>query len=241
MCSRACSHRSRSSRRRPPRRPSRQVGPGAITWTRWPGRGRAARSRASSCMPSASRAGDTLTVRNDVVRAGKTSPFEDRYVFDPPLNRWHVQSALGGFAGAASPWTGDGWTVQGENSDGVAVRMTNELLPGGDFRRTFAYDNHGAGWFPYSVERCTPGAHAAPGRCVHRKELSRNDPGTRPPPTPLHSVESSARHGLRGGIAGYELARRRRARPVRVRTRSSTNTRSRRRGARTFRTGDRRL
>ncbi|HYW54400.1 MAG TPA: energy transducer TonB [Candidatus Elarobacter sp.] len=37
--------------------------------------------------------------------------------------------------------------------------MTIETLPGGDFRRTFAYDRgrSGADWFAYSVERCTPG------------------------------------------------------------------------------------
>lgn len=113
------------------------------------------------------RDGETLTVRNDVQRAGKTSSFQDRYAFDQPLVRWHVQSALGGFDGAASPWTGDAWTVQGENSDGVGVRMTDELLPGGDFRRTFAYDRPSGAWFPYSVERCTRGATPpGPDACI---------------------------------------------------------------------------
>ncbi|HEV2739524.1 MAG TPA: hypothetical protein VGU66_13160 [Candidatus Elarobacter sp.] len=101
--------------------------------------------------------GDEITVHNVVERAGKQSSFDDHYVFDPALGRWHVQTALGGFGGGAAPWTGESWTIQGENRDGVAVRMTDELLPGGDFRRTFAYDNQGAEWFSYSVERCTPG------------------------------------------------------------------------------------
>ena len=114
-----------------------------------------------------SRVGDALTVRSQVERAGKTSSFDDRYVFDAPLDRWHVQTGLGGFGGAASPWTGDSWVVQGENSDGVAVRMTDELLTGGDFRRTFAYDDHGTRWFPYSVERCTPGdTPPGPDACI---------------------------------------------------------------------------
>ena len=108
------------------------------------------------------RAGDELMVQNEVTRGGKTSPFDDRYVFDPPLARWHVQTGLGGFAGGAPAWTGTSWTVQGENRDGVAVRMTNELLPGGDFRRSFAYDDHSAAWFSYSVERCTPGKTPPP-------------------------------------------------------------------------------
>jgi hypothetical protein len=121
-----------------------------------------------------SRDGDTLTVRNDVQRAGKTSSFEDRYVFDGPLVRWHVHSALGGFDGGVSPWTGDAWMVQGDNNDGVAVRMTDELLPGGDFRRTFAYDNHAAGWFPFSVERCTPGSTPPPADAC----IAKNYPAT---------------------------------------------------------------
>ena len=105
---------------------------------------------------SGTRAGNTIVVRDDVQRNGKLSVYEDRYVFDPALDRWHVETGLGGFSGAASPWTGSSWIVQGRNADDVAVRMTDELLPGGDLRRTFAYQN-GTGWFPYSVERCTRG------------------------------------------------------------------------------------
>lgn len=111
---------------------------------------------------SGSRAGDEVTVHNDVVRAGKQSSFNDRYVFDQLLARWHVWSALGGFGGGAPAWTGPSWTVQGENQDGVAVRMTVELLPGGDFRRSFAYDDRSPAWFTYSVERCTPGKTPPP-------------------------------------------------------------------------------
>jgi hypothetical protein len=45
--------------------------------------------------------------------------------------------------------------------------MTVELLPGGDFRRTFAYDNGNPVWFPYSVERCTPGkTPPSPDACI---------------------------------------------------------------------------
>jgi len=106
---------------------------------------------------SGARAGDELTVHNAVERGGKQSSFEDRYVFDPALARWHVWSALGGFGGGAPAWTGPRWTVDGQNQDGVAVRMTVELLPGGDFRRSFAYDDRSPAWFTYSVERCTPG------------------------------------------------------------------------------------
>ncbi|HEX3464232.1 MAG TPA: hypothetical protein VHS78_09330 [Candidatus Elarobacter sp.] len=102
------------------------------------------------------RQGDTITAHDDVERNGKHSAFEDRYVFDPALKRWHVETGLGGFSGDAIPWTGDTWIVQGQNADGVAVRMTAEAIPGGDFRRTFAYAKDG-GWFAYSVERCTPG------------------------------------------------------------------------------------
>lgn len=121
-----------------------------------------------------SREGDMVTVHNEVTRAGKTSPFDDRYLFDPSLGRWHVQSALGGIGGGASPWTGDSWTVQGDNSDGVAVRLTHELLPGGDFRRAFAYDNQGAEWFPFSVERCTPGSTPPPADAC----IAKNYPAT---------------------------------------------------------------
>jgi len=103
------------------------------------------------------RQGDTIVVSDDVERNGKHSAYEDRYAFDPALSRWHVETGLGGFSGAASPWTSGLWIVQGRNRDDVAVRMTDEMLPGGDLRRTFAYQN-GTGWFPYSVERCTPGA-----------------------------------------------------------------------------------
>ena len=116
---------------------------------------------------SGARVGDELTVQNDVVRAGKQSSFEDRYVFDEPLARWHVWSGLGGFGGGAGAWTGTSWTVEGENKDGVAVRMTVELLPGGDFRRSFAYDNGSPTWFTYSVERCTPGkTPPSPDACI---------------------------------------------------------------------------
>jgi hypothetical protein len=120
-----------------------------------------------------SRTGDTLTVHNEVMRGTKTSPFDDRYVFDPPLARWHVQTGLGGFAGGAAPWTGESWAVEGENGDRVAVRLTLELLPGGDFRRTFAYDNQGR-WFPYSVERCTPGTTPPPADAC----IAKNYPAT---------------------------------------------------------------
>ena len=138
-----------------------------------------------------SRVGDELTVHNDVDRAGKRSSFDDRYVYDAPLERWHVQSALGGFGGGASAWTGMTWTVEGENSDGVPVRMTNELLAGGDFRRTFAYDNHSPTWFTYSVERCTPGTiPPPPGACI-----AKNYPAT--------TLEA----GTQDAFGSYTLAR----------------------------------
>jgi hypothetical protein len=105
------------------------------------------------------RDGENIVVPTDVERNGKHQQYEDRYEFDRTLGRWHVQSGLGGFSAAASPWIGDTWVVQAENADHRPVRMTTELLPGGDFRRTFAYDNSGRGaWFAYSVERCTVGA-----------------------------------------------------------------------------------
>jgi hypothetical protein len=116
------------------------------------------------------RAGDTLTVRNDVERGGKHDSFDDLYVFDPALRRWHVQSALGGFGGEASPWTGDSWVVQGQKRDGVDVRMTDELLPGGDFRRTFAYDDKSPSWHPFNVERCTRGSTPpSPDACIAKR------------------------------------------------------------------------
>ena len=116
---------------------------------------------------SGSLQGDTVVVSADVARNGKHEAYEDRYAFDPALRRWHVESGLGGFAAAASPWTGDIWVVQAENADHIPVRMTTELLPGGDFRRTFAYDRGNGSWFAYSVERCTPGtAPPDAGACI---------------------------------------------------------------------------
>jgi hypothetical protein len=139
---------------------------------------------------SGARVGDELTVHNDVVRAGKQSSFDDRYVFDPQLARWHVWTALGGFGGGAAAWTGTSWTVIGENQDGVAVRMTLELLPGGDFRRTFAYDNHSPTWFPYSVERCTPGNTPPPADACIAKHY------------PATTLEA----GTQDAFGGYNLA-----------------------------------
>ena len=113
------------------------------------------------------RDGASIVVHDDVDRRGKHEQYDDRYEFDPALNRWRVTTSLGGFSAEASPWTGNTWTVQSENADHVPVRMTTELLPGGDFRRTFAYDNSGHGWFAYSVERCTPGmAPPGPDACI---------------------------------------------------------------------------
>ena len=117
---------------------------------------------------SGSRQGETIVVPTDVERNGKRRHYEDRYEFDSALGRWHVDSGLGGFAAAASPWTGDTWVVQSENADHVPVRMTTELLPGGDFRRTFAFENRSrGGWFAYSVERCTTGTTPpGPDACI---------------------------------------------------------------------------
>jgi TonB-like protein len=116
---------------------------------------------------TAVRDGESLVVSDDVDRRGKHERYEDRYTFDPALNRWHVTSGLGGFSASASPWLGATWAVQSENAAHVGVRMTAELLPGGDFRRTFAFDNGGHGWFPYSVERCTPGTTPpGPDACI---------------------------------------------------------------------------
>lgn len=113
------------------------------------------------------RDGDAIVVHEDVERNGKHAAYEDRYVFDPALNRWHAQTGLGGFSAGAAPPANGTWTVQATNADGAPVRMTLEALPGGDFRRTFAYDRGTADWFAYSVERCTPGtAPPAAGACI---------------------------------------------------------------------------
>jgi hypothetical protein len=119
---------------------------------------------------SGSRLDATIVVPTDVERNGKHEQYEDRYEFDPAVGRWHVESGLGGFAAAASPWTSDTWVVQAENADHVPVRMTTELLPGGDFRRTFAYDRGRGSWFAYSVERCTPGTTPpGTGACIAQR------------------------------------------------------------------------
>jgi len=102
------------------------------------------------------RDGAAITVSYDVERNGKHSSFEDRYVYNATQQRWHVDSGLGGVAGTALQWTGDAWTVDAPNANGGPRRMTDEVLPGGDFRRTFASLN-GSRWVPYSVERCTAG------------------------------------------------------------------------------------
>ena len=102
------------------------------------------------------RDGASITVSEDVERDGKHSSFEDHYVYDATQQRWNVDSGLGGVAGTASRWTDDAWTVEAPNANGAPRRMTDEVLPGGDFRRTFA-SLSGSRWVPYSVERCTAG------------------------------------------------------------------------------------
>jgi TonB family protein len=46
-------------------------------------------------------------------------------------------------------------------ADGLSGRMTDELLPGGDFRRTLTYQRDGA-TVSDNVERCTPGSTPPP-------------------------------------------------------------------------------
>jgi hypothetical protein len=113
------------------------------------------------------RNGDTVKVHDDVDEAGKRSSFDDRYTFDPAQQRWHVVSGLGGFSGEAPAWSGNGWTVQGDDVNHVARRMTLDLLPNGDFRRTLFYQN-GAGAFVLdTIERCSPGATPpSTGTCI---------------------------------------------------------------------------
>ncbi|HTD36333.1 MAG TPA: energy transducer TonB [Candidatus Limnocylindrales bacterium] len=109
--------------------------------------------------------GNAILVHEDVERNGKHAAYEDRYAFDRALNRWHVQTGLGGFSADAPPPASGRWIVQAVNGDGKLVRMTVESLPDGDFRRTFAYDRgmgRGEDWFAYSVERCTPGQTPVP-------------------------------------------------------------------------------
>jgi hypothetical protein len=106
---------------------------------------------------SGSREGGVVTVHYDVERDGKHASYEDRYVFDSALNRWHVDSGLGGFAAGAAPWLGKTWTLEGATANGLTARMTNELLPDGDFRRTLTYERN-ATVISDNVERCTPGS-----------------------------------------------------------------------------------
>lgn len=109
------------------------------------------------------RRGDAINVRDDVLDAiGNQSSFDDRYTFDPAQQRWHVVSGFGGFHADAPPWTNGTWTVQGEDANHVGGRMTLELLPNGDMRRSF-FDENGAGVFALrSVELCTPGSVPPP-------------------------------------------------------------------------------
>jgi hypothetical protein len=109
------------------------------------------------------RRGDAINVHDDVVDAtGKQSSFDDRYTFDPAQQRWHVVSGLGGFHADASPWTNGTWTVQGEDANHVGGRMTLELLPNGDMRRSFFDENSAAVFALQSVELCTPGSTPPP-------------------------------------------------------------------------------
>ncbi len=162
------------------------------------------------------RAGEALTVHNEVERDGKRASFDDRYVFDAPLGRWHVKSGLGGFDGAAPKWTGDSWVVQGANRDGVSVRMTDDALPGGDFRRTFAFDNGSPAWFPYSVERCTPGSMpVGPDACI-----AKNYPATTLQPG---APDANASPTLRGGTVLVVVSLDAGSRIVATRVQSSEN------------------
>ncbi len=108
------------------------------------------------------REGDTVKVHDVVDQDGKQSPFDDRYTFDPAKQRWHVVSGLVGFKADASPWVGDRWTVEGVDVNTVARRMTLELLPNGDFRRTSYYENGPKVMVLDTVERCAPGTTPPP-------------------------------------------------------------------------------
>jgi hypothetical protein len=103
------------------------------------------------------RDGDTVKVRHVVDRDGKRSSFEDRYTFDSAQQRWHVVSGLGGFKADGPAWLAGAWTIQGVDVNTVARRMTLELLPSGDFRRTLSYENGANVFATESVELCTPG------------------------------------------------------------------------------------
>ena len=161
--------------------------------------------------------GQTIVVSTDVARNGKHEPYLDRYEFDPALGRWHVETGLGGFAAAASPWVGDTWVVHAENADHVPVRMTTELLAGGDFRRTFAYDRGSGSWFAYSVERCTPGTTPPDaGACIAQRY----------PATTLEAarlvIGSERPVGVEGGRVVLRLALDETSKVVDVRVESTT-------------------
>lgn len=126
------------------------------------------------------REGDTVKVHDVVDQDGKQSSFDDRYTFDPAKQSWHVVSGLVGFKADASPWVGDRWTVEGVDVNTVARRMTLELLPNGDFRRTSYYENGPKVFVLDTVERCAPGTTPPPAdACIaDRYPAATLEPGT---------------------------------------------------------------
>jgi hypothetical protein len=126
------------------------------------------------------RDGNTVTVRDMVEQDGRRSSFGDRYTFDPVKQIWHVDSARAGFKADAAPWTADRWTVEGVDVNTVARRMTLELLPNGDFRRTSYYENGPKVFVLDTVERCSPGTTPPPANaCIaDRYPAATLEPGT---------------------------------------------------------------
>ncbi len=109
------------------------------------------------------RDGNALKVHADVVDdTGKRSSFDDRYTFDPAQQRWHVVSGFAGFRADASPWTSGPWNVQGDDVNGVPWRMTIDLLPDGNVRRTFSYGDAQGRFGVDAVELCAPGTTPPP-------------------------------------------------------------------------------
>jgi len=108
------------------------------------------------------RDGVTVSVHDVVDLDGKRSSFDDRYTFDPAKQSWHVVSGLVGFKADAPPWVADRWTVEGVDANTVGRRMTLELLPNGDFRRTAYYENGAKVMVLDTVERCSPGTAPPP-------------------------------------------------------------------------------
>jgi hypothetical protein len=114
------------------------------------------------------RDGDRLAVTNDVVTAnGRRVTLRETYAFEAGANRWAVETGVGtplAVEGLGTPWTAPVWDVRARDASGRLERIRYELLPDGDYRRSFARPAPGSAddWWLLSAERCRSGEEPPP-------------------------------------------------------------------------------